>query len=83
MYVSFEHPGHTYGGFGSVSQNRGVTLDYLKIHGVLKHDKGPKGIKGPRWKKTKQEAKVTKTRLSGYSYRNTWFYQNKWSPSRV
>jgi hypothetical protein len=23
--VWFEHPGHTYGGFGSVSQNRGVT----------------------------------------------------------
>jgi hypothetical protein len=24
-YVLFEHPGHTYGGFGSISQNRGVT----------------------------------------------------------
>jgi ribonuclease HI len=23
--VGFEHPGHTYGGFGSISYNRGVT----------------------------------------------------------
>jgi hypothetical protein len=38
----------------------------LKNQGVLKHEKWLTSIMGPRWKKIKQEAKVTKIGLSGF-----------------
>jgi hypothetical protein len=43
----------------------GAKLRDLKIQCVLKQEGGQKGIKGPRWTKIKQEAKVTKTGPSG------------------
>jgi hypothetical protein len=49
----------------------------LKIQDVLKQAKGLKGIKGPRYKKIKQETKVAKTRLSGFGYRSIQFSQNR------
>jgi hypothetical protein len=45
-------------------QKQGAKLEDLKIQCVLKHEKRLKGIKGPRWKKIKQEVKVIKTGLS-------------------
>jgi hypothetical protein len=52
-------------GFDSF-QNRnkeGAKLKDLKIQGVLRHGKILKGIKEPRWKKSKQKSEVAKTRL--------------------
>jgi hypothetical protein len=39
-------------------------LGNLKIQGVLKQERGLKGITGPRWTKIKQEAEVVKTEPS-------------------
>jgi hypothetical protein len=41
-------------------KKEGAKLGDLKIQGVLKQEEGLKGIKGLRWTKTKQEAKVAK-----------------------
>jgi hypothetical protein len=38
----------------------------LKIQDVLRHEKGLKGVKEPRWKKSKPEAEVIKTGLPEY-----------------
>jgi hypothetical protein len=46
----------------------------LKIQGVLKQENGLKGIKGPRKKKIKQEAKFTKTGPSGLPNRTIQFF---------
>jgi hypothetical protein len=43
----------------------------------LRHGKGLKGIKEPRWKKSKPKAKVTKTKLSGFGYWSIRFSQNR------
>jgi hypothetical protein len=40
--------------------NEGAKLKYLKIQGVLRHGKGLKGIKEPRWKKSKQKSRSRK-----------------------
>jgi hypothetical protein len=42
----------------------GAKFEDLKIQGVLRHEKILKGIKEPRWKKSKPKAEVTKTGLS-------------------
>jgi hypothetical protein len=47
------------------------------IHGVLKQENGLKGIKGPRQKKIKQEAKVAKTGPSGLPNWSIQFLQNR------
>jgi hypothetical protein len=44
----------------------GAKLEDLKIQGVLRHGKELKGIKEPRWKKSKPKAKAAKTRLSSF-----------------
>jgi hypothetical protein len=66
-------------GFDSF-QNRnkeGAKLEDLKIQGVLRHGKILKGIKEPRWKKSKTKAKITKIKLSGFGYRSIRFSQNR------
>jgi hypothetical protein len=45
-----------------------VKLKDLKIQCVLRHGKGLKGIKEPRWKKSKPKAEAAKTGLSGFGY---------------
>jgi hypothetical protein len=52
----------------------GAKLEDLKIQGVLKQENELKGIKGPRKKKIKQEAKVTKTGPSGLPNRTIQFF---------
>jgi hypothetical protein len=49
----------------------------MKIQEVLRHGKGLKGMKRPRWKKFKLEAEGAKTRLPGLGYRSIWFSQNR------
>jgi hypothetical protein len=55
----------------------GAKLEDLKIQDVLKNEKGLKGIKVPRWKKTKQEAEVTKIGQPNFGYRNILFSHNR------
>jgi hypothetical protein len=43
-------------------------VEDLKIQDILNHGKRLKSIKGPRYKKIKQEAEVTKTGLSIFGY---------------
>jgi hypothetical protein len=45
----------------------GVKLKDLKIQGVLMHEKLLKGIKEPRWKKSKPKAEIAKIGLSVFS----------------
>jgi hypothetical protein len=52
--------------FQSKTEER-TKLEDLKNQGVLKHEKWLTSIMGPRWKKIKQEAKVTKIGLSDFS----------------
>jgi hypothetical protein len=66
-------------GFGGF-QNRnreGAKPKDLKIQGVLRHGKILKGIKDPRWKKSKPKAEAAKTGLSGFGYRSIRFSQNR------
>jgi hypothetical protein len=61
-------------------QNRNniwVLLEDLKIQDVLRYVKGLKGIKEPKWKKSKLEAKIVKTGLSSFGYRSIQFSQNR------
>jgi hypothetical protein len=61
-------------------QNRNRTLAILKdlkIQEVLRHGKWLKSIKRPIWKKSKLEAEVTKTGLSGFGYRSILFSRNR------
>jgi hypothetical protein len=44
----------------------GIRLEDLKIQGVLRHAKGLKSIKKPRWKKSKTKAKAAKIELFGF-----------------
>jgi hypothetical protein len=53
-----------FGNFQSQTKE-GAKLEDSKIQGVLKLGKRVKGIKGLRYKKIKQEAKVTKIGPSG------------------
>jgi hypothetical protein len=46
----------------------GAKLEGLKLQGVLRHEKILKGIKEPRWKKSKPKAEVAKTGLFGFGY---------------
>jgi hypothetical protein len=52
-------------------------LEDLKIQSVLKHGKGLRSIKEPRWKKSKSKAKSTKIGLSGLGYRSIRFFLKK------
>jgi hypothetical protein len=52
----------------------GVKLKDLKIQGVLRHGKILKGIKKPRWKKSKPKAKVTKIGQFSFGYQSIWFF---------
>jgi hypothetical protein len=54
--------------------NEGAKLKDLKIQGVWRHWKGLKGIKAPRWKKSKPKAEAAKTGLSGMGYQTIWFF---------
>jgi hypothetical protein len=72
-------------GFGSF-QNRnreGARLEDPKIKDVLGSRKILKCDKEPLEKNSKPNAKVTKTRMSGFGNRNVRFLQIKWSSSRV
>jgi hypothetical protein len=51
----------------------GAKLEDLKIQDILRHEKGLKSIKEPRWKKSMPKAEAAKTRLSGFSYPNIQF----------
>jgi hypothetical protein len=44
-----------------VKTKEGAKFKDLKIKGVLRHGKGLRNIKEPRWKKSKPKAKATKT----------------------
>jgi hypothetical protein len=55
----------------------GPKLKDLKIQGVLRHGKEIKGIKEPRWKKSKLKAEAAKTGLSGFGYRSIQFSRNR------
>jgi hypothetical protein len=46
----------------------------LKIKGILRHGKGLKGIKEPRWNKSKPKAEAAKTILSSLGYRTIQFF---------
>jgi hypothetical protein len=61
----------------------GAKLEDLKIQCVLRHGKGLKGIKEPRWKKSKPKAEVAKTGLSGLGYRSIRFFPKRESTIRV
>jgi hypothetical protein len=65
--------------FGSFQNKNRIwaTLKDLKIQDVLRHGKGIKSTKEPRWKKSKIEAEVAKTGLSGSGYRSIQFFQNR------
>jgi hypothetical protein len=52
-------------------------LEDLKIRGVLRHEKGLKSKKEPRWKKSKPKAEATKTGPSSFGYRSIRFSQNR------
>jgi hypothetical protein len=52
----------------------GTKLKDLKIQGVLRHGKGLRGIKEPRWKKSKPKVVATKTGVSGFGYMSIWFF---------
>jgi hypothetical protein len=51
-----------------------VKLKDLKIQDVLRLGKGLKGIKEPRWKKSKPKSEAAKTRLSGFGYQSIQFF---------
>jgi hypothetical protein len=51
----------------------GAKLEDLKIQGILRHGKGLKGIKEPRWKKSKPKAKAAKIGLSNFGYQSIQF----------
>jgi hypothetical protein len=44
---------------------------------VLRYRKGLKSIKEPIWKKSKPEAEIVKTGLSGFGYRSIYLSQNR------
>jgi hypothetical protein len=56
---------------------KGAKLKDLKMQGVLRHGKGLKCIKEPRWKKSKQKVEAAKTELSGFKYPSILFSQNR------
>jgi hypothetical protein len=49
-----------------VKTKEGAKFEDLKIKGVLRHGKGLRNIKEPRWKKSKLKAKATKTEWFGF-----------------
>jgi hypothetical protein len=58
-------------------QNRnseGAKRRDLKISIHLRHEKGVRSIKEPRWKKSKPKAEITKIRLSSLGYRSIQFF---------
>jgi hypothetical protein len=55
----------------------GAKLGDSKIQGVLKQEVGLKGIKGPRWTKIKQDAKVVKTGPFSLPNQTIQFSRNK------
>jgi hypothetical protein len=61
----------------------GVRLEDLKIQGVLRHGKGLKSNKVPKWKKSILKAEAVKIGLSGLGYRSIRFFQNRYSLIRV
>jgi hypothetical protein len=61
----------------------GARLEDLKIQDVLRQENGLKEIKGPRYKKIKQEAEVAKTKPSDLPNRTIRFSQNRYCPSRI
>jgi hypothetical protein len=63
-------------GFDSfrIKPNKELNPKILKIQGVLRHEKGLKGIKEPRWKKSKPKAEAVKTGLSGLGNWTIWFF---------
>jgi hypothetical protein len=88
--VGLEKPDHPVSysrlsGFGSFQSRNTIraTLKDLKIQDFLRHGKGIKSIKEPRWKESKPEDEVTKTRLSSFGYQSIRFSQNTYIPSRV
>jgi hypothetical protein len=62
-----------FGGFHNRDME-GAKLDDLKIQCVLRHEKKLKGIKEPRWKKSKPKTKAAKIGPSGFAYRSIWFF---------
>jgi hypothetical protein len=67
MLKKLNHPVSYFGLSGFDSYTTKPKELNMKIQRVLKHEKGLKGIKPPRWKKTKKEAKVTKNRTVLFS----------------
>jgi hypothetical protein len=49
-----------------VKTTEGAKLEYLKIQCVLRHGKGLRNIKEPRWKKSKPKAEAIKTGWSDF-----------------
>jgi hypothetical protein len=66
-------------GFDSFRIGIGHELKHedLKIQCVLRHGRGSRSIKEPRWMKSKPEAEVTKTRLPDFGNRSIRFSQNR------
>jgi hypothetical protein len=60
-----------------VKTKEGAKLKDLKIQSVLRHGKGFRNIKEPRWKKSKPKAKAAKTRWPGFGFWMVRFSQNR------
>jgi hypothetical protein len=57
------------------NKNReGTKLEDLKIQGVLRHEKILKGIKKPRWKKSKPKVEAAKLGQSCFGYQSIQFF---------
>jgi hypothetical protein len=57
-----------------VKTMEGAKLKDLKNQGVLRDEKGIKGVKEPNWKKSKPKAEAKKIRLSDFGYRSIRFF---------
>jgi hypothetical protein len=51
-----------------------ATLEDLNVQGVLSHGKTLRGVKEPRWKKSKPKVEGPKTGLSGFGFQNIWVF---------
>jgi hypothetical protein len=60
-----------------VKTKEGAKFEDLKIQCVLRHGKGLRSIKEPRWKKSKSKAEATKTRWSSFIFWRVQFSQNR------
>jgi hypothetical protein len=60
-----------------VKTKEGAKLEDLKIQRILRHEKGLRSNKEPRWKKSKSEAQAAKTRWSGFGFWRVRFSLNR------